>query len=209
MSTKIENMEKDLEQNILPTSSLDKRKVWILHGLVFGFICCLSAGVGVATFFGQRAVELAAFQAQFDGNVQQLQNTMQTGLSQKFSASRLVNKLYAYGSAYGYGTTYGQKPPFFTLPGITNYTLEIIKLGGSLRDVNWLPFVDNNTRPAWEAWAKKNIQSQTQGLNLPPSVFTTINATGEQNPIPSFLIRHDGLQRTDTNYHLAIKFFLF
>ena len=175
-------MANDLEENLVQPSLdiLQKRgqkREWIIHGLVLLVICCLSAGGGVATFFGQRALELAVFRIQFDGSLQQLQNTVQIGLSQKFAASRLLNKLYSYGTAYGCGTTFGQTPPFFTLPGIQNYSTEFKALGGSLRGLEWHPLVDNNTRAEWELWAKKNIAVQTDGLS--PSFFKTINATGE------------------------------
>ena len=172
----------DLEQNLIPSTSLSyhiskKRKEYFyIHGLVFVFICCLAAAGGVATFFGQRALELAVFKTAFDGTIQQLPNTVQIGLSQKFAASRLLNKLYTFSVENGCGTTKGQSPPFFTLPGLQNYSLEFKTLGGSLRGVEWHPFVDNNTRPAWESWAKQNIASQTVGS---PGFFKTINATGE------------------------------
>jgi len=206
-------MEKDLEKqnliNLDPSSSMlgnnhdhTKGRQWIVHGLVFVFICSISAGVGVATFFGQRATELALFQTQFDGTIQQVQGTLQFGLSQKFAASRLLNKvvhvafllqyplhslipihsctisslqLYAYAAKYGYGTTFGQSPPYFTLPGMQNISAELYLLGGNLRGTEWHPLVTNDTRSAWETWAKQNIAVQTKGLA--PNIFKTINTT--------------------------------
>ena len=169
----------DLEKNLVSgDDQIKKRNDRLVHGLVASFICCISAGAGVAIFFGQRATELAIFKTQFDGTIQQLQSTIQIGLSQKYAASRLLNKLFTYGAESGCGTTYGQSPPFFTLPGFQHFSDEIKTLGGSLRGIQWNPLVNNNTRTEWELWAKKNIAVQTVGL--PPSVFNTINATGEQ-----------------------------
>ena len=104
----------DLEQNLIPSTSLSyhiskKRKEYFyIHGLVFVFICCLAAAGGVATFFGQRALELAVFKTAFDGTIQQLPNTVQIGLSQKFAASRLLN---TFSVENGCGTTKRERAP--------------------------------------------------------------------------------------------------
>ena len=172
-----------MEKNLVPSSGkFEKKKCrqWIFHAATFVFICCISAGAGVALFFSQRATELTVFKIQLDGTISQLQRTIQSGLSQKFAASRLLNKIYAFSAEYGYGTTYGQSPPFFLLPGIQNYSLELMTLG-DIRGTEWHPLVDNNTRPAWESWAKEIIK--TQGLS--PSVFNTVNNTGESDYHPT------------------------
>ena len=155
-----------------------KRNHQVIHGLVFLLFCCLSGGAGIATYFGRKSVELSKFQTEFNGNFEQLQSILQYALSQKFATSRLLNKMYSVAVKHGYGTTLDQKPPFFTLPGYQNYSSELIQLGGNLRGTEWHPLVvENNTRSAWESWAKKNIASQAAGMS--PSVFNTINATGE------------------------------
>ena len=53
---------------------------------------------------------------------------------------------------------------------------------GTLRGIGWYPLLDTtntSTRPAWEAWAKKNIITQTVNLPFPDSrtAFNTINNT--------------------------------
>ena len=178
-------MANDLEANLVSTTSNDvkikKCKVeWLIHGLAFVFICCISAGAGLAIYFGKRATEVAVFKSEFDGTIHQLESTIQTGLAQKFAASRLLNKIYAFNEYFGYGTSYGQKAPYFLLPGIQNYTIELMTLG-DVRGSEWHPLVDNTTRPAWEQWTKQIIK--TQGLS--PTVLRTINNTGDQSDTSS------------------------
>ena len=177
------NIMTNLEENLVHSTSEKEKTVkrdrCCIHGLVIVLICCISAGAGLALFFSQRATELTVFKIQLDGTISQLQRTIQLGISKKQSASRLLNKIYAYAAEYGYGTTYGQSPPFFLLPGIQNYTLELMTLG-DVRGTEWHPLVDNNTRPAWELWTKEIIK--TQGLS--PSVFHTVNNTGEPDHHP-------------------------
>ena len=176
-------MTNDLEENFPNTNNTDhkfKKKYckieWLIHGLAFLFICCISAGAGIAIFFGERATEIAIFKTEFEGTIHQLQSTVQAGLAQKFAASRLLNKIYAYADWYGYGTEYGQKAPYFLLPGIQNYTIELMTLS-DVRGSEWHPLVDNTTRPAWELWAKQIILKQ----GFSPTVLRTINNTGNQS----------------------------
>ena len=168
--------EKDLEMNLDNDHNIKKRN-WLLHAVVFVFLCCLSAGIGYATFFGQRQVELTVFQTQFDGTVQLITNSLQLSLKQKFAASRLLNKMYSTAAKHGYGTSYGQQPPYLILPGYQNFSVEITLLGGFIRGLELHPLVDETTRPAWESWAKNNIASLADGMS--PSFYKVINTTGE------------------------------
>ena len=190
----------DLEKNVGPTknstkphpdennkqsSSTKKHKFnvmeWIIYMSLLFLICGISAGVGVATFNVAHTPQNVLFQIQFDSATAQLQNSIQTGLIQKYAGSSLLGKMFAYAAKFRYGTTYGQVPPFFTLPGFQDYATDIITLG-VFRNINWYPLVDttdNKTRPAWEAWVKnvKNIEVQTYGQPGNVSTFKTINAT--------------------------------
>lgn len=175
---KVSMTAKDLEMNLENDDrKIKKRKQWILHAVVFGCLCCLSAGIGYATFFVQRQVELTVFNTQFDGTVQLIANSLQLSIQQKFAASRLLNNMYSIAAKHGYGMTYGQKPPYLTLPGYQKFSVEINLLAGFSRGLEIHPLVDNNTRPAWEAWAKTNIASLSDGM--PPSFYNVINTTGE------------------------------
>lgn len=53
---------------------------------------------------------------------------------------------------------------------------------GTLRGIGWYPLLDTtntSTRPAWEAWAKQNIITQTMNLPFPDSqiAFNFMNNT--------------------------------
>ena len=60
-----------------------------------------------------------------------LGNSIQSGFNQKFSAARLLQKLYQFAAQKGYGDTYLQTPPFFTLPGFEDIFTELATLGGT------------------------------------------------------------------------------
>ena len=135
-----------------------RRNEWITHGFSFLIMCIVSAGAGIAMFYSYRLPQIIAFRIQFDSSAFQLQNSIQTGLIQKFAASRLLNKLFQYAIKHGYGTSFQQTPPFFTLPGFQDYATDFLTLGGSIRVIDWVPLIDTTnqaTRSAWETWAKQ------------------------------------------------------
>ena len=109
-----------------------KKRNWI-HALAILISCGFSAGVGYAAFVGQRAPQMVTFQTQFDSTVVLLENSIQAGFVQKFTASRLLQKLYGTAVKYGYGLTYGQQPPFFSLPGFADIFTELATLGGKTK----------------------------------------------------------------------------
>ena len=155
-----------------------KQQNWVKHGLFLFFFCCVSAGVGVGTFFGTYNQQLTSFQTQFQSSATQLQVEILAGLVQKVAASRLIRKMIGHAAKLGCGTTSGEAPPFMTLPGFQEYAEEISFLAGSPRAIEWAPLVDTTnaaTRLSWEVWSKKNIAVQTTGFD--PSVFKTINTT--------------------------------
>ena len=150
--------------------------------LMFLIMCVISGGIGFATFCAQHASQLAMLQTAVDSSFFQLQTSIEHELRLKFAASRLVSKLFGHATKLGYGTTYGQQLPAFTLPGFQDISTEILSLAGNLRGMAWYTLVDttnNTTRSKWEAWAKKNILSQTQeyGLAGNVTIFNKINAT--------------------------------
>lgn len=108
-----------------------KKRKWIFRLLRLLICCMFSAGAGYAAFVGQHNPQTKLFQTQFDGTVVLLGKSIQAGFNQKFSAARLLQKLYRSAIQKGYGEKYLQTPPFFTLPAYEDIFTELQTLGGT------------------------------------------------------------------------------
>ena len=84
-----------------PNVSSTTKQPWLQHGIFLLCISCLSAGLGVATFYGAHAPEFAIFETQLNSCFDQIQNTVAAGLGQTFAASRMMQHLFGYAAKFG------------------------------------------------------------------------------------------------------------
>ena len=94
----------DDDTNITSTNPKNRTQQWFSHVFVVLCCCCFAVGLGVATYFGVYAPEMAVFKAQFNSCVVQLQTTVEGSFVRKFAASRLLGNLYQSAVKYKYGT---------------------------------------------------------------------------------------------------------
>ena len=84
-----------------PSVSSSTKQPWLQHGVFLVCISCLSAGLGVATFYGAHAPEFAVFETQLNSCFDQIHNTVHAGIGQTFAASRMMQHLFGYAAKFG------------------------------------------------------------------------------------------------------------
>lgn len=93
----------DDDTNTTATNPKNRTQQWFMHGFVVLCCCCFAAGLGLATYYGAYAPEMAVFKSQFNSCVVQLQTTVDGSFVKIFAASRLLGNLYQSAVKYKYG----------------------------------------------------------------------------------------------------------
>ena len=147
-----------------------KRRIYTLRVTVFLILTTFAAALGAASYLYLRSFETANLQRQIQASVTQLENTIQDGLGNKVTSSRLLGNIYKYALKNGgYAGTF----PEVILPGYAAIAKDLLTLG-TYTQLYWLPLVNATDRIKFEAFAKKNIKYFSSNVT---STIRTVNDT--------------------------------